>query len=177
LRAATKLIKRQDEHACRGAANRKRREFAEPYLASGYYSLIIDLKRKKTIRVGRLGEAIFPAGNYVYTGSAMKGLGTRLRRHCSLKKKMHWHIDYLLALPEARIRKIILYPPAPGQECRQNQRIAVRPGATVIIKAFGASDCQSGCGSHLFFFAKDFLPKYFDHEAHEAHEERTLFKV
>ena len=127
---------------------------------SGCYSLIIELKRKKTIRVGRSGEAVFPAGTYVYTGSAMSGLGARLKRHCNRKKKIHWHIDYLLTLPEARVQKIILYPAAPGQECRQNKRIAARPGAAVILNNFGASDCKSGCSSHLFFFATDFLPKF-----------------
>ena len=64
----------------------------------GCYSLIIDLKRKKTIRVGKLGEAVFPAGAHVYTGSAMKGLRTRLKRHCAKIKKIHWHIDHLLTL-------------------------------------------------------------------------------
>jgi Uri superfamily endonuclease len=124
----------------------------------GCYSLIIDLKRKKTICVGKLGEAVFPAGTYVYTGSAMQGLGGRLRRHCTRIKKMHWHIDHLLTLPDARIEKIILYPAAPGQECLQNKRIAAR--AAVILKNFGASDCKSGCTSHLLYFAKDFLPKF-----------------
>jgi Uri superfamily endonuclease len=122
----------------------------------GCYSLIIDLKRKKTIRVGKLGEAVFSAGTYVYTGSAMKGLGARLRRHGARTKKIHWHIDHLLTLPDARVRQIILYPPASGQECRQNKRIAARPGAAVILKKFGSSDCKSGCVSHLLYFAKDF---------------------
>jgi Uri superfamily endonuclease len=126
----------------------------------GCYSLIIDLKRKKTIRVGKLGEAVFPAGTYVDTGSAMKGLKTRLKRHCAKIKKIHWHIDHLLTLPDARIRKIILYPATPRQECRQNKRITACGGAAVILKNFGASDCKSGCTSHLFFFAKDFLSKF-----------------
>lgn len=126
-------------------------------LRPGCYSLIIDLKRKKTIRVGKIGEAVFPAGTYVYTGSAMKGLGARLRRHCNRKKKIRWHIDYVLTLPDTRIKKIILYPVAPGQECRQNKRIAAHAGAAVILKNFGAADCKSGCLSHLFFFAKDFF--------------------
>jgi Uri superfamily endonuclease len=126
----------------------------------GCYSLIIDLKRKKTIRVGKLGEAVFPAGTYVYTGSALKGLEARLKRHCARKKKIHWHIDHVLTLPDARIKKIILYPAAPGQECRQNKRIAARAGAAVVLRNFGASDCKSGCVSHLLYFAKDFLPKF-----------------
>lgn len=136
------------------------RHFTEVLRHPGCYSLIIDLKRKKTIRVGKLGQAIFPAGTYVYTGSAMKGLGARLRRHCNRKKKIHWHIDYLLTLPDARIKKIILYPAAPGQECRQNKRIAARSGAAIILKKFGASDCRSGCLSHLLYFAKDLLAKF-----------------
>ena len=49
----------------------------------------MDLKRKKTIRVGKLGKAVFPAGTYVYTGRAMKGLEARLRRHCAKTKKIH----------------------------------------------------------------------------------------
>jgi Uri superfamily endonuclease len=126
----------------------------------GCYSLIIDLKRKKNVRVGKLGEAVFPAGTYVYTGSAMNGLGARLRRHCAKTKMIHWHIDHLLTLPDARIKRIILYPAALGQECRQNKRIAARPGAAVILKNFGASDCRSGCLSHLLYFAKDLLPKF-----------------
>src|SRR5207245_2570314 len=101
-------------------------------LHPGCYSLIIDLKRTKTLRVGKLGEAVFPAGTYVYTGSAMKGLGARLRRHCARSKKINWHIDHLLTLPDAQIQRIILYPAAPGQECRQNNRIASRAGAVVI---------------------------------------------
>jgi Uri superfamily endonuclease len=136
--------------------------FTEALRHPGCYSLIIALKREITIRVGKLGTAVFPSGTYVYTGSAMKGLGARLKRHRAKTKKSHWHIDYLLTLPEARVRQVILYPAAPGQECRQNQRIAARPGATVVLKNFGASDCRSGCLSHLFLFAKDSLPKFAD---------------
>ena len=134
------------------------RRFMDFLLERGCYSLIIELKRKKTIRVGKLGKAVFPVGTYVYTGSAMGGLGARLRRHCTRRKKIHWHIDHLM-LSDARIKKIILYPAAPDQECRQNKRIAALPGATVILKNFGASDCRSGCVSHLIFFGKDFSPK------------------
>ena len=120
---------------------------------SGCYSLIIALSRRERIRVGKFAVASFPAGTYIYTGSAFRGLASRLRRHCRREKKRHWHIDHLLAAAGARIEKIVVYPPVPGQECRQNQRIARRPGATVILPGFGASDCRAGCASHLFFFA------------------------
>ena len=66
----------------------QRAKIAQPtvdiLLRPGCYSLIIDLKWKKTIRVGKLGEAVFPAGTYVYTGSAMKGLGARLRVNATI---------------------------------------------------------------------------------------------
>jgi Uri superfamily endonuclease len=87
--------------------------FTEALRHPGCYSLIIALKREITIRVGKLGTAVFPSGTYVYTGSAMKGLGARLKRHRAKTKKSHWHIDYLLTLPEARVRQVILYPAAP----------------------------------------------------------------
>ena len=106
------------------------------------------------MRVGKLGVAQFPKGTYVYTGSAMGGLAARLKRHLTRKKKIHWHIDHLLELPEARVDKVIVYPPVADQECRQNQRIAALPGATVVLGRFGATDCKSGCKSHLFFFAR-----------------------
>jgi Uri superfamily endonuclease len=90
----------------------------------------------------------------------MNGLGARLRLHCAKNKRIRWHIDYLLALRSARVREIILYSATPGQECRQNKRIAARAGAAVILKNLGASDCKSGCGSHLLYFAKDFVLKF-----------------
>lgn len=121
----------------------------------GCYSLVIHLRRSKSIRVGKLGAALFQKGTYVYTGSAMNGLGARLNRHMRRQKKLHWHIDYLLASAHARIEKVILYPPATDQECRQNQRIGALPGASIAIKRFGATDCRRGCMSHLVFFAEN----------------------
>jgi Uri superfamily endonuclease len=109
--------------------------------------------------VGKLGAAVFPQGTYVYTGSAMNGLAARLRRHSNRNKKLHWHIDYLLALSEARIQRIFVYPPGRNQECRQNQRIGAEPGATALFGHFGATDCKSGCTSHLFYFAKPALSR------------------
>jgi Uri superfamily endonuclease len=123
-------------------------------LGHGCYSLVINLAGTKTLQIGKLGTAVFPKGVYVYTGSAMSSLAARLQRHCRSSKKLHWHIDYLLASRGARIDTILIYPSARHQECRQNQRIGAQPGAEVILKNFGASDCKSSCSSHLFYFAK-----------------------
>jgi Uri superfamily endonuclease len=83
-----------------------------------------------------------PAGDYVYTGSARRNLEARIARHCRRDKKLHWHIDYLLAAAETRIIDIqrLAQP-----ECFINQQQAGR----TLIPGFGASDCRGGCGSHL----------------------------
>jgi sugar fermentation stimulation protein A len=120
----------------------------------GCYSLVIELKQGKKIRVGKLGEIEFQPGIYVYTGSAMGGLRSRLLRHLSGTKKMRWHIDYFLNNEQASIKRIFLYPAAPGQECRQNQKIRALRGALSVPRKFGASDCNSGCRSHLIFFPR-----------------------
>jgi Uri superfamily endonuclease len=127
----------------------------------GFYSLIICLRRKIPIRIGKLGQAVFPAGTYIYTGSAMGGLEPRLKRHLRSKKKLHWHIDYLLHAREAKIREIFIYPSAPGEECRRNRRIAALRSAKIILPKFGASDCKAGCRSHLFYFAGARDPRSF----------------
>ena len=72
------------------------------------YQLAIRIGRPIRIRVGRLGEFEFPAGRYVYTGSARRGLEARVRRHLSRAKRLHWHIDYLLAAPGASITGVTL---------------------------------------------------------------------
>lgn len=80
----------------------------------------------------------------------MNGLGARLSRHLRIGgKKSHWHIDYLLKAPEARIEKIVL---STAGECRLNHRISALPRARVVVKGFGASDCTSACPSHLIYF-------------------------
>jgi len=106
------------------------------------YQLAIETKRAMRIRVGRLGEFLFPAGLYVYTGSARRGLGARIRRHLSSTKRLHWHIDHLLAASGARIASISVFD---EPECVVNRRT---PGE-IVVGGFGSSDCTSGCGSHL----------------------------
>lgn len=124
----------------------------------GCYNLVIELKQRKKIRVGKLGKVAFQPGIYVYTGSAMGGLRARLLRHLSGTKKLRWHIDYFLNDEQASVKKIFLYPAAPGQECRQNQKIAATRGAQSALCKFGASDCNSGCHSHLIFFPRGSRP-------------------
>lgn len=128
--------------------------------SKGCYTLVIALRKGKRIRIGKLGKAYFPGGIYLYTGSAMNGLRTRLSHHVKKRnKRSRWHIDYLLKSPETHIRQLFVYPGRTRQECRISQRILQFPGASVILKDFGASDCVSGCPSHLAHVRKKISPE------------------
>ncbi len=91
---------------------------------------------------GALGSCNFPAGHYVYTGSARRNLQARITRHLSTGKKLRWHIDYLLAHPDVEILRV---ETSAIPECRWNQQLEGR----IPVAGFGASDCRNGCGSHL----------------------------
>ena len=106
------------------------------------YQLYIELKRSITIEVGSLGKLRFPSGRYIYTGSGRRNLEARIRRHLNRRKQPHWHIDYLLAQPEAHVIRIIR---SSIGECTLNQSTA----GDVLFPRFGASDCRRGCSSHL----------------------------
>ena len=66
---------------------------AEP----GSYLLWLGLPGELELSVGQLGAFRFPAGDYLYLGSAHGpgGLRARLGRHLRGDGKTHWHIDYL----------------------------------------------------------------------------------
>jgi len=106
------------------------------------YQLLIGLARTTRLTVGRLGIFTFPAGRYVYTGSAKCNLEARIARHLRAEKNLRWHIDYLLAAPGARVSGVRR---SKQGECVLHSRT---PGA-IPVPGFGASDCRAGCGSHL----------------------------
>ncbi len=121
---------------------------------AGIYNLIIKLSKVKEIKIGRLGEFIFPKGFYVYTGSAQNGLEKRIDRHLSGNKKLHWHIDYLSS--HAKIVQVLRYAGVKKDECKLNHLIAESSGAIPLVDKFGSSDCK--CVTHLYYF-KNF-PKH-----------------
>ncbi|MEJ2054579.1 MAG: GIY-YIG nuclease family protein [Calditrichaceae bacterium] len=108
------------------------------------YQITFLLNKKSRIIIGKLGIFEFPAGKYIYTGSALKNMEKRLERHLKKNKKLHWHIDYILqteACSILNIQKSII------DECMLNQKT---PGK-IIVPGFGSSDCRNGCISHLKF--------------------------
>lgn len=106
------------------------------------YQLLIRLSRPRWLVIGALGRQRFEAGLYCYTGSARAYLDARIARHLRRDKTLRWHIDYLLAAPEATVIDVRRSSRA---ECALNR---ATPG-TLPIPGFGASDCHAGCGSHL----------------------------
>jgi Uri superfamily endonuclease len=107
------------------------------------YQLLIEVARPlRAVNIGRFGKCVFPAGRYIYTGSAKRNFEARVARHLRREKTLRWHIDYLLAAPGVRIAGVRRYV---EDECAINRAI---PGK-VLIAGFGASDCRAGCGSHL----------------------------
>jgi len=110
----------------------------------GSYLLILYLRRKRSLSVGRLGTVYFPQGFYIYVGSAMRGLGRRIDRHRHARKRPHWHIDALRAVTEFRS--------APAVRSSDRLECEIARGLRGIgqwqIPGFGSTDCD--CGTHLF---------------------------
>jgi Uri superfamily endonuclease len=111
------------------------------------YQLHFIVKERVKISVGALGDFELPAGLYVYTGSAKRNILARVSRHLSGKKKIRWHIDYLLSHPLARIIDVKLLE---KDECEANQELE----GQILIPRFGASDCRRRCGSHLKYLGE-----------------------
>ena len=106
------------------------------------YQLFINVTKEINLKVGKLGRFIFPVGSYVYTGSAKTNIDKRIERHLAKKKKLHWHIDYLLNNDAVQI---IDSKKSQMTECSLNKKTKGR----IIIEGFGSSDCNLYCRSHL----------------------------
>jgi len=106
------------------------------------YQLLIRVARPVRVVVGRLGRFEFPAGDYVYTGSAKRNFEARIARHLRQDKALRWHIDYLLTTRGVSVTGVRR---SCQDECTLNQAAT----GEIVAKGFGASDCRRGCGSHL----------------------------
>lgn len=114
----------------------------------GTYVLLLSLDREAVVPVGRLGVFIFPAGYYVYAGSALGGLLPRVERHIRGGKRLHWHIDYLRR--SARVVEVWYLVSTERLECDWYRAAAGMRGASVPVNGFGSSGCR--CHSHLVHF-------------------------
>jgi Uri superfamily endonuclease len=125
----------------------------------GTYALVLTLPEDKSIQVGKLGRFDFPAGTYIYVGSAFGsgGLAGRLNRHLRpvTERRVHWHIDYLAAA--ASVQAIWFAEQFTDHETRREHDWAALvgqlKGATIPAPRFGASDCR--CPAHLFHLPQE----------------------
>ncbi len=106
------------------------------------YQLQIYLKKNIKLQVGKLGFFQFPKGHYIYTGSARKNMESRIKRHISKEKNLHWHIDHFLKNKFTIITKVYK---SHLKECNLNNKVE----GIIVAKGFGNSDCKSTCISHL----------------------------
>ncbi len=114
----------------------------------GTYALVVAQHVGLRLRIGALRIHTLSPGYYVYVGSALGGLSGRLRHHLGPKKRLHWHIDYLLEV--AKVAQIWYALGCSRLECTWNQMLRELPGAKSSVPGFGASDCR--CPSHLTHF-------------------------
>ena len=121
----------------------------------GTYILVIYFQEDIKISVGSLGKIPFIKGFYFYVGSAMGSSGSttlinRVKRHLlpPEKKKVHWHIDYLLQDINSLLIRIILIPSSQNLECVISKELL--SVSDNYIENFGSSDCN--CISHFFYF-------------------------
>ncbi len=128
--------------------------FAENIRSSimGTYVLALWLGTERSLSVGRLGRQQFPAGWYLYVGSARGpgGLGARLERHkrrLGPGKRAHWHVDLLRE--HSTWGGAWIRPSEERLECTWAQTLARRPDARIVVPGFGASDCR--CAAHLVY--------------------------
>ncbi len=109
----------------------------------GIYVLVFALTGQMGISVGRLGSLDFPAGGYAYVGSALRGVGTRIRHHLRPHRHPRWHLDYLL--PHGEPAAVIAGHTSEPLECLLAASLNRR---FEVFRRFGSSDCR--CPGHLF---------------------------
>ena len=116
---------------------------------TGTYMLLLHIARPLPLSIGSLGLFNVKKGYFIYIGSAMRSLSSRIRRHLSKSKKIRWHIDYLT--PHAACITAFPIRSRIRLECALAEE--VRKISTDAIKKFGSSDCA--CSSHLYYFPED----------------------
>lgn len=103
--------------------------------------------------VGQLGTFNFPAGYYLYIGSAFGPGGVKCRtdRHLTADTVKRWNIDYLKPFGEP---VAVWWTTDPVKwECRWAELVRQLPGGSVPAPEFGARDCRK-CAAHLYRFVR-----------------------
>lgn len=112
----------------------------------GDYLLILHTEENLETEIGSLGMVRFPAGYYVYIGSAKKDLDQCMARHRRLRKGMHRHIDWF----RQKADWVGCIPIRTAEDLEHRLADEVSRIADWRIPRFGCTDCR--CETHLFGF-------------------------
>ncbi|EHR77747.1 endonuclease [Thermococcus litoralis DSM 5473] len=102
----------------------------------GSYLLVIYLERDANIRT-KAREFHLKKGYYIYVGSAMNSLEKRVARHFRKKKRLHWHIDFLLQRAQLLSAYLI-----PSEERIEEELSRIVGKVFQGVEGFGASDVK-----------------------------------
>ena len=124
----------------------------------GAYCICIEVGEDLHVNIGALGLIEFHKGRYIYVGSALNGLDSRVQRHLNTSNgnynAIHWHIDYLLREESVSVEAVYVKFSDEKIECEIAGEVSHYGSG---VKRFGCSDCR--CNSHLFKVSNwDFLP-------------------
>jgi Uri superfamily endonuclease len=120
----------------------------------GSYILFIKLNNNQNIKYSTKEKFVFKKGYYIYVGSALNSLESRIERHLrNVNKKKFWHIDYLLIY--GQILNIFYKENSYREECDIANLLKEK---FLPIPKFGSSDCK--CTTHLFYGSKNELLKF-----------------
>ncbi|WP_227354582.1 GIY-YIG nuclease family protein [Haladaptatus salinisoli] len=117
---------------------------------TGTYTLLVELVSAAEIEFGAKGTRDLDSGWYAYTGGAFgRGGFSRVDRHARVaageNDARHWHVDYLLGHPDARLADDVRTADE-DVECAVARRLGDELRS---VSGIGASDCD--CGTHLHF--------------------------
>ncbi|MBI9069976.1 MAG: DUF123 domain-containing protein [Melioribacteraceae bacterium] len=120
-------------------------------ISSGIYILEIYSRKKFGVNHPKFEKVNFAGGYYYYIGSAQKNFISRINRHLSSKKKLRWHIDYLLDSENCTVKKVYaIENNSKNLECELVGKISSSIDIITHINGFGNSDCKK-CKSHLIY--------------------------
>jgi Uri superfamily endonuclease len=121
------------------------------YNGRATYILVLRLTKPRRLRIGRLGLRSFPAGFFLYVGSAFGpgGLKGRMGHHLRGTRRCRWHIDYL----RGACNLWALWASVEAERCehRWAALLAQSSFTAAAVQGFGSSDCA--CPTHLFYCA------------------------
>jgi len=104
--------------------------------------------------IKKFQDVTFPSGYFYYAGSAQKNFASRIRRHLSSGKIIHWHIDHVTSVKTNIIKKIYFIENAERDvEIDLADKLICRLNCKVIVEGFGSSDTPESV-THLVFREK-----------------------